>query len=553
MSCSGCLTSLLWHQLLTATPNRGMNVVCLPLYSCEGTAKEHERVEILAPTLNQSCTCTCNIALTGPLPTLSLFEMAATATVVDNPELLDRILLLLEHRKSSYDFTPQRRFLPIVRVNRRWHDVAQRRLYQNIRIGSSYSARRLRILLKKDQQLAEYVRTLWLGTEDYSKNETKDHAAIIEACPNLVHLCISGWGYGGASRLVEAVTAKSLCSLDISSLGLCDREGNSRFCNFERLLELIQGWPSLRKLHLHNKAIGHAWYDPDEDEEPDFNLSLACPNLQNLFFGEGVFPMNRATMMALASIVPNVTHYKTYSLPPREIMGAWANTLRHLEIEAMLPRYTASEEWPAFDGNVVEGPRTILDKCLSQFRELETLIVSTELLTPSSLRAPAVQKLKVLNYRLDRSSQQLALLFPNIIKERNNLPALEIFDMPMADLLPDTRTELQILCTGRNIAFNDPPWSPGDDDMCYVSDEGCAPGSDDELSDSDEDSFDEDETDEDEDEEDEDESDADSEGYEEGWVWEEELENQGNLYDDEEEVDSDLPNSENSVEEGEAR
>jgi hypothetical protein len=117
--------------------------------------------------------------------------------------VLDDIFALL--KPWAREFYPSTHLHPVRLVNRAWGDVAERRLYASISVGSDDNeapvlgadqAKLLAQTLEGNARLADIPREVRLGTMSCDRDETEAHWRILVACKYITHLTLEGYnGY----------------------------------------------------------------------------------------------------------------------------------------------------------------------------------------------------------------------------------------------------------------------------------------------------------------------------------------------------------------------
>lgn len=357
------------------------------------------------------------------------------SSILDVPMFLDKIFEHLEKRQMKVDYHQQTRLKKVMFVNHRWRDVAQHRFYREIRVGTVQASRRLLKTLRANSRLASYVKSAFLGTLDHDRSDTINHTGIILASPNLVHVTIYGWNGFVLDGLIEAIQSKSLQSLEISRYGLRDWEGDG-FCTFEQLLDLMTGWPHMRRLHLHNHAtkISNDWDDPLADKGPGFPETATCPELREVMFDDGIYAPQQS-MHALTVLAPNVSRFRTWSRPCDEILGPWSPHLRSLDLISIPVK--------------ADSPlKADILKHLPQLNALEHLSVSCRLLKPERLCSPILPKLTTFKYELDTKDKGVAEELRILLESSSNLPALKELI-----LIGRGSEDMASTCAGRDLSL----------------------------------------------------------------------------------------------------
>ncbi|KAK7053269.1 hypothetical protein VNI00_003895 [Paramarasmius palmivorus] len=181
------------------------------------------------------------------------------------PEILSMILRKVKKKKKEiFHCTGHDFLLPSTVVSKHWGASAITELYYEVGVNEYHKAHRLRKTLEARPDLAECVRIVRLGLGGYSGAETKAHAAIIRACPNLETIYLSGWNGGALPKLLDAIREKkTLKKIQVHRHTMKDTECDV-FCSSMEFLRMMVGWPLLEEVYCHNRALG--WEEHDEDE-----------------------------------------------------------------------------------------------------------------------------------------------------------------------------------------------------------------------------------------------------------------------------------------------
>ncbi|KAJ6550846.1 hypothetical protein DFH09DRAFT_1366607 [Mycena vulgaris] len=253
--------------------------------------------------------------------------------------ILERIFTILAPKKLA----PHKRLVPLLRVNKHWHAIGQRRLYTAISLKGQWVSRPLRKTLETNKALAGLVTELVMDTELSSQDpkETLDHMRIVAACPNLQHLTVLGYASVDIDKYREAIASRSsLVTLNAS-------EGSGMF-TFPQLLEMMSGWPKLEKLILKDALL------PSDAPSSSTTSGNPCPHLKMVKIIDNLDNAKHFSFSSFAVRAPSVS--VLWVQPQHEIPGdlveglrIWAPTLEalcllsdsELHIETVLPQLTA--------------------------------------------------------------------------------------------------------------------------------------------------------------------------------------------------------------------
>ncbi|KAJ6632280.1 hypothetical protein B0H10DRAFT_11211 [Mycena sp. CBHHK59/15] len=282
--------------------------------------------------------------------------------------ILEHIFTLLAPKK----FAPHKRLVPLLRVNKHWHEIGRRRMYTSISLKGQWVSRPLRKTLQKNKALAALVSELVMDTELSSQDpkETLDHVQIIAACLNLQHLTILGYAPNDVHTYREAIASRSsLVALNIS-------EGGGMF-SFAQLLEMMPGWPKLEKLILKNILL------------PSDTPSLPSPGQ----------PCSVLKMVKIIDKLDDDRHFSfsSFAALAPSVSVLWVQPQRGLPDDLL----DALRVWaPTLEALcLVTDAEMHLETILPQLASLRHLDIWSQILSPSTItHAPA--SLEALTYRV---------------------------------------------------------------------------------------------------------------------------------------------------------
>ncbi|KIY53533.1 hypothetical protein FISHEDRAFT_68749 [Fistulina hepatica ATCC 64428] len=369
-------------------------------------------------------------------------------------EVLDRILSNFEYYKDVFDHTAYDVYLPFTLVNHHWYAVANRRLYLYVASDKAHNAEILLNTLRARPDLAGTVRSIKFGTLFFDREETENHAAIVQLCRNLVALDLSGWNGFILAPLVEAVRgAHTLKSISIDRYGLCDDEGDT-FCSasesdsngesddepgnapeeWKRQSREIRArlkvkWKETRRVLAERRQF---------DQTTDWLNATPC--LRDVQFSGISDSLDNTFLGRLVTMAPNLQHFRAsialYALEGlRLCLRTWRHSLRTLHISIPWLDYK-----PA-DGDAKSAG---IDDAVSELTALQALAVSDVLFLPGTLRR-CVAPIENIHYQ--GSAEQMQELV-DVLSSPDVLPTLRVFRSF------DPHLELETVLRARNVSVN---------------------------------------------------------------------------------------------------
>ncbi|KLO09131.1 hypothetical protein SCHPADRAFT_908035 [Schizopora paradoxa] len=330
------------------------------------------------------------------------------------PEILDRIFRHCERfrkDRSRPTLVPNSRLRLLLLVCRKWHGIAERRLYSSVSIGSDVAVkdknrerrdifgkdvcRRFCEMVENNTRIASLVRELCLGCEHIHPEESEMHIRIIRACTNVESIELNGCD-GALLDDLKAVLAKSnLISLSLSGAPLRDygsyaiTEESGPIFSLSETLSLLPSWPRLQAISV---TSGDA-RDVNGYEDIEHRLALeelrhACPTLRRISIGDSVF--NSKDLQFLSHVAPNLEDIYMFIWPKctdilRKCLETWCSSLKHLWVNTYGLSYSVAVP-PNFS--------PVLIPSMVKLRELRSLNTSAPLFTASALlRLPKLEKL----------------------------------------------------------------------------------------------------------------------------------------------------------------
>ncbi|KLO09099.1 hypothetical protein SCHPADRAFT_580589 [Schizopora paradoxa] len=190
------------------------------------------------------------------------------------PEVLDRIFELCErqHRQMPHwpVFSPKSRLQPLLLVCKKWHSVAERRLYTSVSLGSDRTVkdrngkkmmikgkdvcRRFLETVQNNAPIASIVRELRMGSlRNLAQDgeESQMHIRLIAVCKNVEKISLYGCDPSALDKMVETLVNTDLLTLEFTSEQLGGYLGYEWFVPSPRtLVDLLCRWPRLQKMRV---------------------------------------------------------------------------------------------------------------------------------------------------------------------------------------------------------------------------------------------------------------------------------------------------------------
>ncbi|KLO09130.1 hypothetical protein SCHPADRAFT_931330 [Schizopora paradoxa] len=344
---------------------------------------------------------------------------SANADVTANvpPEILDNIFKHCERRYKQRvcnwrsKFLPKSRLQPLLLVCRRWHTVAESRLYSSVGLGSNRVVRdrngqRMELkgkdvrrkfceTVQNNTRIALLVRELRLGIPytfddaDEEGFEASDiHILLIGICKNVENIELHGCHAAFLDDLAEVLAKADLTSLSLDSRRLGDfiaRRG--KMLSLSTVIKLLRG--SSRLQTLYYRLSRH-----DQGHEASFtktpSVQGVCTTLKVLSLQGGAFDQTQLPL--LASLTPALEEFSIQvgmecCAILRQCMKSWSSSLRCLTAFTWI-----NDEPPVADAcPIICFPMT----------ELRDLWISAPPVPPSAM--VFLPKLETLNFRGDYS------------------------------------------------------------------------------------------------------------------------------------------------------
>lgn len=377
--------------------------------------------------------------------------------------------LIFKHRQRVFNkhrFSPESRLYPLLLVCKKWHDIAESRLYVSVSLGDEKTVLdedgdeveldgeevcdMFYETVRANPRLASLVRELRLGTMHHARKETERHIALLKICKNVDHVEFSGYNGYALDKLRDTLVTKAdLVSLTVSRYGLTDKEGDY-FCSRSDLIMHMLKWPRLEKIYMQNHTL--AGYADDDDTLPDpSTVAGRCPALKEITVREDCLtPVHLALLSKMAPTAQHLEiHVRAESIPAlQRSIQSWSSSLVHLNL-------------------TVRGALThSLASVCSGLTELRYLNVDSAVIPPSEF--VHFTRLEVLMYfATSKDAEDLA----HVLQKKNALPSLrrvtcdhiphnerDAEDLPAGsedELSPNAVKQLREACKARKIDFCD--------------------------------------------------------------------------------------------------
>ena len=337
--------------------------------------------------------------------------------------------------KERWNFTPESHLVPFLLVNKWWSMTAHERLYRSISLGQSSDkpAQYLLSTLESNPRLAALILELRLGTIRHDRIETRNYISILNRCPNVIHIQISGYSGYELGSYRASLQRKSLVSFTVSRYGLSNMISVG-FCTPAQLLQMMSGWPRLKNLVLYKHtlvdgSIGH------------HNYNRCCPHLREIMFQDGNFADDDA-LFAFSKAAPSVEKVSLHMSPLfcfwttpaiESVLQSWSESLRSLSVSSTSTHFQINSIFP-------------------QLKNLEYLQASSLILAASALR-DAVPNLSTFHYHATCAALQeltLAVHMPTFLPSLKLLTVLPLH--PGRENFPEGLiASLSATCANRTI------------------------------------------------------------------------------------------------------
>lgn len=348
------------------------------------------------------------------------------------PELLDRIFSHCErnHRRNYMygpNLLPKSRLQPLLLVCKKWHNVAERRLYASVSVGSDRVVRdrngskmeitgkdvcrRFYETVQSNARIASIVRELRMGSIRLDREESEMHVYLIGICKNVEKIELRVCHETLLDDLAAALAKADLISLHLSREQpdlYSGRDG--QLFSLSTVIRLLQSWPRLETIYANLSR---------HDYGPLRKTSLgklppapgACPALRTIdIFGD---TFHSAELSELGDIAPRLeeisaTVHHDCDEVLQQCVKSWSSSLKRIVI--FTPLY--SKPFPGDACPAISSPMV----------ELRELHMPSPLFTPSA--AKFLPKLEKLHFRGEYShGMELARLI-----EKGEMPCLREID-----------------------------------------------------------------------------------------------------------------------------
>ncbi|KLO15630.1 hypothetical protein SCHPADRAFT_257904 [Schizopora paradoxa] len=321
-------------------------------------------------------------------------------------EVLDRIFGHCERHYRYvgwFHFLPKSRLHPLLLICKRWQNIAERRLYMCVSIGSDRAVRdkegnrvsitgrhvceRFCDTVQNNPRIASLVRELHLSLPlELEPEDFKTRIRIVNICKNVERIHFFDILPSLVDDLKEALAKADLVSLHLTAMP--DSTQERRFSP-AMLLKLLPSWPRIESVSatMGDEGIGTVTYDiyPDEEDDSDFPPAVgACPSLRAISIEGDYFKPSH--LRFLSDIAPNLesvefnVQTECCNAALRESLQVWSLSLKSLSISG----YLFNTPFPEDECPIIRSP-------LPQLRFLD---MSAPLVVPSALRfLPALETL----------------------------------------------------------------------------------------------------------------------------------------------------------------
>ncbi|KLO06681.1 hypothetical protein SCHPADRAFT_932932 [Schizopora paradoxa] len=407
-------------------------------------------------------------------------------------ELLDRIFEHCECRfegnyGEGYGYVRQFCLRPLLLVCKKWHPVAERRLYTSVSVGTRiHKSGGLRFFgegkgvhkfcetVQNNARIASLVRELHLGTSTFQDREQKEvRVRIIGICKNIEKIELYGVDNNPLDDLTAALAKTDLTSMELSYKNhrpdIFDAVHEAKSHSLSTTIKLLQRWPRLRNLKLDvpcfEKHLEHGASLAELPLVPGSYAALTKISIRGASFNQSQLSQLALISPAMEELCITVAFDCCEAL--RQCLEVWSSSLRRLGVyRRLLGNEKSSEEGCP----VIRRP----------MKELRELRVCSPLIVPSTLQLfPKLERLRFLG---DYSQgAQLA----QVIREGEMPNVREIsadFSSNLIEHAEDDEgleekisKDLQSVCASRKIIFMDrftnPKWSADPEGSSESSDD----------------------------------------------------------------------------------
>ncbi|KLO09100.1 hypothetical protein SCHPADRAFT_580495 [Schizopora paradoxa] len=300
-------------------------------------------------------------------------------------ELLDRVFDHCERRHLESEqesdvptFFPNHHLHSLLFVCKRWHAVAERRLYTSVSLGSDRTVtsrdgrpkkikgkdicERFLETVQENTHLAFLVRELRVASDNaLRREETSMHIRLFGLCKNAEKIVLYGCHSDLFDELAAGLAKTDLVSLQLYryNLGMYDGSmwATPPMFSPKTVLGLLQRWPRLRNFHVD---LAHTGYDETyhplyplvcTDSLPKLPLVPgSCTALKELIVsGVSSYPGQLEQLMELAPGLEELEMAVRGDCGGvlQRCMQAWSHSLRRLSVAVNYPsELSSADEYP---------------------------------------------------------------------------------------------------------------------------------------------------------------------------------------------------------------
>lgn len=352
-----------------------------------------------------------------------------------------------QESESAIEFLPCWYLVPLLRVWKLWHAVAERFLYRSISVGSRFPGartsqaykipRRLVTTLEANSRLAALVEELRLGIEEVwdrqSLDWTRRNIRILWICPNVKHVEIRGFKFSLQDALTDVLKCKSLISFHITTQFLSGCQPHE--VHSLKLFELMRRWPNLRSISIDGlKCITELDVLVDlSTPDPPFR----CPDLQEINIMNGVDCGKIEFLRYLCGISGSIKRLDTCIEKETDLqtviecLRSWSNALEELYLVFEDHDFSSNLLWEALSN-------------LKRLRDLQ--FVGRNLDFGSIATLPQLEYL-----RFSYVKEEELLIFTRYLEDKEKFPALKYLGTRTRGLRDDIYKEMERVVLDRNI------------------------------------------------------------------------------------------------------